>query len=256
MIIVADIGNTNIVLGAYKGPELLNSWRMATRINRTADETGVFICSVLEKSGYAPEDVENCIISSVVPDITYSLTHAFQKYFNIDPMVVHYKMKMDIRLGSQENPREVGADRIVNCQAAYKLYGGPIIVIDYGTATTYDVVDAEGNFLTGITAPGIKICAEALFDRTALLNKVELAMPPSMLVENTTESIQAGIVFGRIGETEYIVARLKKELGIPNAKVAGTGGLARIISQGTDIFNVINPNLTLEGLRWLYEMNK
>ncbi len=256
MIIVADVGNTNTVLGAYKNNELINSWRMTTGTNRTADETGVFICSVLEKSGFSAEDVENCIISSVVPDIMYSLVHGFKKYLNINPMIASYKMKSDIFITKGINPREVGVDRIVNCQAAYTLYGGPAIVIDYGTATTYDVVNENGEFVTGITAPGLKICAEALFSKTALLSKVELSLPTSLLVENTTESIQAGILFGRIGETEYIVDRLKKEIGLTDAKVIATGGLARVIAQGTDVFNEINPNLTLEGLRILYEMNR
>lgn len=256
MIIVVDVGNTNIVIGAYKDTELLSSWRMSTAGNRTADETGVFIYSVLRKSGYSLDDVENCIISSVVPDIMYSLIHAFKKYFNIDPIVVSYKMRMGIRIGGQESPREVGADRIVNCEAAYKIYGGPAIVIDYGTATTYDVVGENGEFITGITAPGVKICAEALFNRTSLLSKVEMTMPSSIIAENTTESVQAGIIYGRIGETEYIVGRLKKEIGIPSAKVVATGGLARVITQGTDLFDEINPNLTLEGLRILYELNK
>lgn len=255
MIIVADVGNTNIVLGAYENDRLLNFWRMSTGSSRTSDETGVFISAVLEKSGLSPKDVEDCIISSVVPDVLYSFVNGFRKYFGISPIIVNHKLKTNIKFHENMNTREVGSDRIVNCVAAYALYGGPAIVIDYGTATTYDAISAEGMFITGITAPGIKISAEALYEKTALLGKVEIVMPPSLLVSNTTESIQAGIVYGRIGETEYIVNMLKKELGWKDIKVIATGGLVKVISPGTTVLDEINLNLTLEGLRILYEMN-
>lgn len=255
MLLVIDVGNTNIVLGLYDGPNLLRSWRMATGENRTSDEMGIFIYSLLGHSKIAPESLKSIVISSVVPNIMYSLTNGIRKYFEISPMIVSKKMELGIKL-NQVGERELGADRIVNCVAAYKLFGGPLIIADYGTATKYDALSKDGEFLTGITAPGIKISAEALFSRAALLGQVELTLPSSLMVKSTAESMQAGILFGRIGETEYIVNRLRSEMGEPDAKVIATGGLAHTIAQGSDIFCEIVPGLTLEGMRILYEMNK
>ena len=255
MLLVIDVGNTNIVLGLYDGPALLRSWRMATGENRTSDEMGIFVYSLLGHSKIAPESLKSIIISSVVPNVMYSLTNGIRKYFDISPMIVSKDMELGIKL-NQVGERELGADRIVNCVAAYKLYGGPLIIADYGTATKYDAISKDGEFLTGITAPGIKISAEALFARAALLGQVELTLPPSLMVKSTAESMQAGILFGRIGETEYIVNRLRQEMGAPEAIVVATGGLAHTLARGSDIFNHIEPGLTLEGLRILYEMNK
>ena len=255
MLLVIDVGNTNIVLGLYDGPNLVRSWRMATGENRTSDEMGIFIYSLLGHSEIAPQSLKSIVISSVVPNIMYSLTNGIRKYFDISPKIVSKDMELGIKL-NKVGERELGADRIVNCVAAYKLYGGPLIIADYGTATKYDAISKDGEFLTGITAPGIKISADALFSRAALLGQVELALPPSLMVKSTTESMQAGILFGRIGETEYIVNRLRQEMGAPGAKVIATGGLAHTLAQGTDIFDHIVPGLTLEGMRILYEMNK
>jgi len=255
MLLVIDVGNTNIVLGLYNGPTLLRSWRMATGENRTSDEMGIFIHSLLGHSNVAPQSLKSIIISSVVPNIMYSLTNGIRKYFDISPMIVSKDMELGIKL-NQVGERELGADRIVNCVAGFQLFGGPLIIIDYGTATTYDAVSRSGEFLTGITAPGIKISADALFSRAALLGNVELTLPTSLMVNTTAESMQAGILFGRIGETEYIVNRLRQEMGATEAKVIATGGLAHTIAQGSDIFCEIVPGLTLEGLRILYEMNK
>ncbi|MCL2350124.1 MAG: type III pantothenate kinase, partial [Defluviitaleaceae bacterium] len=197
---------------------------------------------------------KNIIISSVVPDIMYSLTNAIRKYFDITPMIVNKDMKLGISL-SGAGQRELGADRIVNCVAAYKMYGGPVVIIDYGTATTYDAMSRTGEFITGITAPGIKISADALFSRAALLGKVELNLPQSLKVETTAESVQAGILYGAIGQTEYMVKGLKELMGEERVTVVATGGLAHTIARGTDIFDHIEPSLTLEGLRLIYEMN-
>jgi len=254
MLLVVDVGNTNIVLGLYEGKTLIKSWRMATGENRTSDEMGLFIYSLFTHSKIDVTAVKSIIISSVVPNIMYSLTNGFRKYFNAIPMIVSKFLKLGITLNSV-GERELGADRIVNCVAAYKLFGGPVIVIDYGTATTYDAMTKDGVFLTGITAPGIKISADALFTKAALLGKVELLLPTSLLVSSTTESIQAGILYGRIGETEYIVNRLRQEMGEPNALVVATGGLASTISLGTKVFDHIEPALTLEGLRLIHDMN-
>lgn len=255
MLLVIDVGNTNIVLGLYSGKKLLRSWRMATGQNRTSDEMGIFIYSLLSHKGVSPDSLKSIIISSVVPNIMYSLTNGIRKYFDISPIIVSKDMTLGIKL-NQVGQRELGSDRIVNCVAGFKLYGGPIIIIDYGTATTYDIVSQDGEFLTGITAPGIKISAEALFARAALLGNVELNLPSSIIVNSTADSVKAGILFGNIGQTEYIVNRLKNELNTPNAKVIATGGLANTIARGTDIFDHIEPALTLEGLRILYELNE
>jgi len=254
MLLVVDVGNTNIVLGLYDNKTLIKSWRMATGENRTSDEMGLFIYSLFTHSRIEVDAVRNIIISSVVPNIMYSLANGFRKYFDAIPMIVSKSLKLGITLNSV-GERELGADRIVNCVAAYKMFGGPVIVIDYGTATTYDAVTGDGGFLTGITAPGIKISADALFAKAALLGKVELLLPTSLLVNSTTESIQAGILYGRIGETEYIVNRLRQEMEEPNALVVATGGLASSIALGTKIFDHIVPALTLEGLRLIHEMN-
>ncbi|MCL2396661.1 MAG: type III pantothenate kinase [Defluviitaleaceae bacterium] len=254
MLLVIDVGNTNIVLGLYMESKLVKSWRMATAENRSSDEIGLFIYSLFGHAKIPAEQLKNIIISSVVPNIMYSLTNGIRKYFDVSPVIVNSDMKLGITL-NEESRRELGADRIVNCVAAYQFYGGPIIVIDYGTATTYDVISKNGEFLTGITAPGIKISADALFARAALLGKVELALPDSMVVTSTVESVQAGILYGRVGETEYIVNRLKEELGMPDSIVVATGGLAHTIARGTGIFDHIVPALTLEGLRLLFEMN-
>ncbi|MCL2620547.1 MAG: type III pantothenate kinase [Defluviitaleaceae bacterium] len=254
MLLVVDVGNTNIVLGLYKGTELQRSWRMGTRQNQTSDEMGLHIHGWLRLEGVTPEDLQDVIISSVVPDIMYSLTNGIRKYFNLTPMIVSEDMKLGIDLGSTQ--RKLGADRIVNCVAAYTLYGGPVIIIDYGTATTYDAMSRDGRFITGITAPGIKISADALFSRAALLGKVELTLPPSVLVTTTTESVQAGILYGEIGATEYIVKGLREAMNEPNALVVATGGLAQTIAHGSDIFDHIVSGLTLEGLRMIYDMNR
>jgi len=254
MLLVIDVGNTNIVLGLYNGPNLMKSWRMATGENRTSDEIGLFIYNLLNHAKVAPDGLTDIIVSSVVPNIMYSLTNGIRKYFNVLPIIVNRHMNMGgFRLSGG---RELGSDRIANCVAGHGLYGGPIIIIDYGTATTYDVVSENGEFLTGITAPGIKISAEALTGRAALLGRIELILPSSLMISTTTESVQAGVLYGAIGETEYIVGRLRKEIDRPKCVVIATGGLANTISKGTNIFDHIVPSLTLDGLRLLYEMNK
>jgi type III pantothenate kinase len=254
MLLVVDVGNTNIVLGLYDGADLLRSWRMGTRNNATSDEMGIFICSWLSLMNVSAKDLKSVIISSVVPDIMYSLTNAVRKYFDIVPKIVNKDMNLGICL-KQAASRELGADRIVNCVAAFTLFGGPVIIIDYGTATTYDAVSAVGEFITGITAPGIKISADALFSKAALLGKVELNLPPSFIVGSTTESVQAGILFGAIGQTQYMVNGLRQALGAEDALVVATGGLAHTVARGCGIFNHVVPHLTLEGLRIIYERN-
>ncbi len=255
MILVIDVGNTNIVLGAYEESQLIAYWRMTTTSNRTADEMGMFMYGLFSQQKLEVEKLEQVMICSVVPDIMYSLKHAIRKYFNKDPLIVGPGIKtgMNIRI---ENPKELGADRLVNAVAGMELYGVPNIVIDFGTATTYDIVDASGAFISGITSPGIRICADALWQRAAQLPKVEIKKPKSIMAKNTIESLQAGLVYGYIGQVEYIVRKIQEEMNLPHIKVIATGGLAKIIDEGTDIFDEYNPFLTLEGLRILYEKNK
>ncbi|OUQ59131.1 pantothenate kinase [Tyzzerella sp. An114] len=254
MILVIDIGNTNSVLGVYEGEKLIARWRMTTTNTRTADETGQFIHSLFDYSDVSADSIDNIIISSVVPDIMYSITQGIRRYFNIEPMIVNPSMETGIKL-NMDNPREMGADRIVNLVAANEIYKGPVLVIDYSTATTFDVIDEEGNFITGITAPGIQVCADALYERAAQLPKIAIEKPKSVITKNTVGCIQAGLVFGHIGETVYIVNKIKEELNMPNLKVVATGGLARVIDPDGSIFDVLDPYLTLKGLRILYEKN-
>lgn len=255
MILVVDVGNTNIVLGVYKKDELIANWRMTTANNRTADETGIILLAFFKNAGIDPNGLEDAIISSVVPNIMYSLTHGIRKYFNIEPIIVEAGMKTGINI-KMDNPKELGADRIVNMVAVNEIYGGPSVVIDYGTATTYDVIDEKGLFVTGLTAPGIKVCSDALFQKSAQLPKIEIKKPKSIVVRNTVGSLQAGIVLGHIGETIHIINCIKEELNMPNLKVIATGGLARIIEEEKGIFDILDPMLTLKGLRILYEKNK
>lgn len=255
MLLVIDVGNTNFVLGVYEGENLINCWRMTTGGNRTADETGIFIHGLFDASGLAAEEVEAVIISSVVPDIMYSLTQGIRRYFGIEPMIVGVGMKTGIII-KRDDPKTVGADRIVDLVAANEIYGGPAVVIDYGTANTFDVINEKNEFITGFITPGISSCADALYRKAAQLPKIEIKKPKSIIAKNTVDSLQAGLVLGHIGQTKYIIEQLKKQLNLPNMKVIATGGLAKVIDPRNEIFDVLDPVLTLKGLRILYEKNK
>ena len=255
MLLVIDVGNTNYVLGVYHKEKLVKCWRMATGSNKTADETGIFLYNLFEAAGFDVKRIEAVIISSVVPDIMYSLTQGIRKYFNIEPMIVSAGMKTGIVI-KRDNPKAVGADRIVNLVAANEIYGGPAVVIDYGTANTFDVINEKSEFITGLITPGISICAEALYQRAAQLPKIEIKKPKSIIVKNTVGSIQAGLVIGHIGQTKYIIKQLKEQLGFSEMKVIATGGLARVIDPDKQIFDILDPVLTLKGLRILYQKNK
>lgn len=255
MLLVIDVGNTNYVLGVYRGDKLIKCWRMATAGVRTADETGIFIHSLFDASDVKASSIDAVIISSVVPDIMYSLTQGIRKYFHIEPMIVSAGMKTGISV-KRDNPKGVGADRIVNLVAVNEIYGGPAVVIDYGTANTFDVLNEKSEFITGLITPGISVCADALTQRAAQLPKIEIKKPKSIIVKNTVGSIQAGLVLGHIGQTIYIIDQLKKELNMPDIKVIATGGLARVIDPDRKIFDVLDPVLTLKGLKILYHKNK
>lgn len=250
MLLVVDVGNTNITLGLYDGERLIGTYRMTTKTPRTSDEFGVMLKCIL---GDNAKVVDGAIISSVVPNIMYSLNNSFIKCFGIKPYIVKPGTKTGIKL-VVPNPREIGADRIVDAVAGYKCYGGPIIVIDFGTATTYDLITEDGGFVAGITAPGIKTSAKALWEDTAKLPEIEIKKPASILAKETISSMQAGLVYGYIGQTEYIIDKIKEESGYTNCKVVATGGLGRIICDETKKIDVYDNNLTLKGLLEIYRM--
>ena len=255
MLITVDAGNTNITLGVFKEKKVYATFRMTTQMARTSDEYGVLIAEMLGRKGISPKDIEAVIISSVVPKIMYSLTNGIYKYIGLHPIVIEAGTKTGIKI-QRANPREVGTDRIVDAVGAYELYGGPCIVIDFGTATTYDLITKDGTFAAGVTSPGIRICAKALWNDTAKLPEIEIKKPESILGKDTITSMQAGIVYGYIGQTEYIIDNMKKESGLLNAKVIATGGLGRIIYENTDIIDIYDKELTLQGMRLIYEKNK
>lgn len=255
MLLVIDVGNTNITLGVFQEKELLGTFRMTTKIPRTSDEYGIVLKELIERQGMKSEDIHAAIVASVVPDIMHSLGSAMIKYFGIKPIVVSAGIKTGIRIVT-ENPKQVGSDRIVDAVAAYTLYGGPVIVIDFGTATTYDIVGPEATFEGAVIAPGIRTSAQAMWSQAAMLPAIEIKKPASILAKETISSMQAGIVFGQIGQLEYIVDRIRKESGYENMKVVATGGLGNIIAKETDAIDIYDPQLTLKGLQIIYEKNK
>ncbi|MDP4089930.1 MAG: type III pantothenate kinase [Bacillota bacterium] len=258
MILVVDVGNTNIVLGVYKNETLAADWRLSTDSKRSADEYGVLVNHLFLMNNLSINEVEGVIISSVVPNIMYSLEHMIKKYFKKDPIVVGPGVKTGINI-KYDNPREVGADRIVNAVAAHEIYKQPVIIIDFGTATTFCALTKSGDYLGGAICPGIKISAEALFERAAKLPRIELVKPTGVICKNTVTSMQAGVIYGYIGQVEYIVSRMLKEMKeYDNEKplVVATGGLAKLIGKDSNYIEEINPFLTLEGLRIIYEKNK
>ncbi len=254
MLLTIDIGNTNLTLGLYEGETLGPRWRLATVHERMPDEYGLQFVGLLQHSGYSAADLEGICIASVVPPLTGRVVEACKNYLNKGSLVVDAGVKTGVRI-RYEDPRAVGADRIVDCAAVQKLYGGPACVVDFGTATTFDAISSEGEYLGGAIAPGIGIAAEALFLRTAKLPRVDLQRPPSVIGRNTTHAMQSGLLFGYVSLVEGMVTRFRQELG-PTMKVIATGGLAEIVARETDVIQIIAPWLTLEGLRLIWEMNK
>ncbi len=254
MILVIDVGNTNITFGVYDGEELVSTFRMMSNVTRTSDEYGMMITGLLDRNGVKVDDINGAIVSSVVPNVMHALNGAVVKYVKTKVLEVGPGVKTGIKIIT-ENPREIGADRIVDAVGAYEKYGGPVLVLDFGTATTYDLITADGSFAAGITAPGIKISAKALWTDTAKLPEIEIKKPASILAQETISSMQAGLVYGQIGQTEYIINKVKEESGYKDLKVVSTGGLGRIISDETDLIDVYDPILTLDGLRLIYLKN-
>ncbi|MDP3387016.1 MAG: type III pantothenate kinase [Eubacteriales bacterium] len=254
MFLAIDVGNTNITLGVWNQKTLYGPWRMTTKQPRTSDEYGLFIKNLLLINGIDTDKLEDIIISSVVPNIMHSFMNAIEKYLQKTPIIIGPGTKTGLDIKA-ENPKEVGADRIVDAVAAYEIYGGPIIVIDFGTATTYDVVSANFEFVAAITSPGIQISADALWTRSAQLPNIAIVKPKTILARNTVTSMQAGLVYGYIGQVEYIVNKIKEEMGLPDMKVVATGGLGGIIFPETKVIDEFDVLLTLKGLKIIYEKN-
>ncbi len=252
MIITIDVGNTNITVGVFKGDDIVSSFRITTKMPRTSDEYGMLLTNLLEKNNIRLEEIADAIIASVVPNVMHSLEGAIIKYLKIRPIIIEPGTKTGIRVVT-ENPRQIGADRIVDAAAAYELYGGPVLVLDFGTATTYDLVDKDGAFVAGVTAPGIRISARALWEDAAKLPEIEIRKPQSILAKETISSMQAGLVYGQIGQTEYIVGHMIREADMGPIRVVATGGLGRIIAGETDVIDIYDPNLTLKGMNLIYK---
>jgi type III pantothenate kinase len=254
MLMAIDIGNTNIALGLYEDDSLGPRWRLATNHERMSDEFGLQFISMLNHAGYKPEDLTGVCMASVVPPLTGTFIDACRRYLGLEPLVVDAGVKTGVRI-RYENPRSVGADRIVDAAAVKEFHGVPACVVDFGTATTFDAISKEGDYLGGAIAPGINIAAQALFQRTAKLPRVDLQRPPTAVGRNTEHAMQSGLLFGYVGLVEGMVSRFREELG-PHMKVIATGGLARIIADETKTIQVVAPWLTLDGLRLVWYMNR
>ena len=253
MILTIDIGNTNIVIGIFKGEELIKHWRFSTSKKKTSDEYGIKVRSLLRTEGIEKEDFRGAVISSVVPSVTESFSMAIRDYLDIEPMVVGPGIKTGLPIKT-DNPREVGSDRIVNAVAAYRKHKSALIIVDFGTATTFDYVNEKGEYTGGAIAPGLEISAEALSQRTAKLPRVEIGKPKKIIGKNTFESMQAGLFYGFLSMTNGIIEKIKKEAG-GTPKVIATGGIAKIIAVETELINEVDEFLILEGLKIIYEEN-
>lgn len=260
MLLAFDIGNSNTVLGVFRDGELLTNWRIETDPHKSADEYGMLVSQLFAYDKLDMEDVDDIIISTVVPSVLYTLEHMSMKYFGCKPIVVESGVKTGLVI-KYDNPKQVGADRIVNAVAAVNKFGGPLIIIDLGTATTFCAVTDKAEYLGGTIAPGLKISSEALFEKTAKLPKVELDEPGHTICRNTVESMQSGLIYGHMGMVEFIVREMKKELqeicgADKEVKVVATGGLASMIAGGVECIDIVDKMLTLEGLEIIYEKNK
>ena len=255
MILTLDIGNTNIKCALFEDDRLKKAWRMSTDRHKTHDEYGVLLSMFLKNAGYDKSEIEGVIMSSVVPTINYTIEHMIDDYFGVEPIQVVPGIKTGINI-HYDNPQALGADRICNAVAAQKEYGGPCIYIDFGTATTFGVLSKKGEFLGGAICPGLKLASEALTERAAQLSKVELVKPETVIGRNTITNMQAGIVYGYVGQVDYIVRKIKAEIGgSEHIRVIATGGLSRMIASETSTIDIIDGLLTLKGLRLLYERN-
>ena len=254
MILAMDVGNTNIKTALFDGPEMYKYWRLSTNITSTSDEYGIRLSSMFDHEGVPASAVEGIVVSSVVPTINFTIEHMLQNYFGRTPLFVAPGVKTGINI-RYENPRELGSDRIANAVAAYEEYGGPCIFIDFGTATTFGVVDEGGSFLGGLICPGIKLSSEALVTGTAKLPRFELTRPDSVLGRTTLTNLQSGMYYGYVGLVKNIVRKIRQELG-RDAFVVATGGMALMIAEESKAIDKLDGLLTLKGLRLIYERNR
>jgi type III pantothenate kinase len=262
MLLAIDVGNTNITFGVYEAKTLLTTWRMSTRQERTSDETGLLVVQFLRHAGLNSTDIRRVVLCTVVPPVMHSLLNAIRKYLQLEPVSVEPGVRTGINI-RYENPREVGADKIVNAVAALKLYGGPAIIVDFGTATTLCAVSAKHDYLGGIICPGIKISADALFERASKLTRVEIVKPRHVIGRTTVASMQSGLVHGFVGQVDHLVRLMKEEMMAEHVgadapediRVVATGGMSRLIAPESATIGQVNPLLTLEGLRLIHEMN-
>jgi type III pantothenate kinase len=254
MLLAIDIGNTETTVGVFDGEQKKAAFQMTTSIHRTADENAVLMLSILNNRGLEASDIKEVVLCSVVPPLTAIFDDMIKRYFNTAPLTIAAGIKTGIRI-CMDNPKEVGADRIVDAVAAHRLYGGPVIIVDMGTATTFDTVSKNGDYLGGAIAPGILSSAEALFQRAAMLPRIELTPPNKVIGTNTIDAMKSGIVFGYVGLVEGMVQRIQKELGA-KVKVVATGGFSGLIARETKVIDEVNPDLTLIGLRFIYRMNR
>ncbi|MGI8554561.1 MAG: type III pantothenate kinase [Dehalococcoidia bacterium] len=254
MLLTIDIGNTSVHFGVFDGEQLLSTWRLRTDINRLPDEYAMLIIGLLNAAGFQPADIHDCSLSSTVPSLTQSFQELTARYFHVQTLTMGPGVKSGIRI-LYDPPRDVGADRIIDALAAIRLYGPPLIVVDYGTGTVFDALSGDGGYLGGAVAPGIGLSAEALFARASRLYRVDLEHPTTAIGKNTIHALQSGILLGYVGLVEGLVARFQQELG-GGARVIGTGGYAESIARATTVFDIVNPELTLIGLRLVHELNR
>ena len=254
MILTLDIGNTNMKTALFDGMEMRQYWRLSTNRARTSDEFGMSLIGLMNHQGIDPGQITGIMMSSVVPQINFTIEHMCRSYFGMEPIKIEPGVKTGINI-KYENPRELGSDRIANAVAAYELYGGPCITIDFGTATSFGAISAKGEFLGGAICPGLRLAADALTERTAKLPRFELVKPEGVIGRNTVSNMQAGIVYGYIGQINYIVNRMKREMNVPDVKVIATGGLAVLVAGESRVIDVMDGLLTLKGLCLIYKKN-
>lgn len=256
MLLVMDVGNTNVKIGVYDGDQLVKSWRVSTEAKRTADEFGMIILDLFESKGISASQIDGIIVASIAPMINYTIEHMCSYYMKKKPIFVDVSLKTEMKF-KYYNPFELGADRIVDAVAAYKLYGGPVIVVDFGSATTFNAVNAEGVYLGGSICPGIKTASESLVNTAAKLPRFELIPPKNVLGRSTIENMQSGAAFGNAGQVDYIIRKIREVKGMESAKVVATGGLSElVVSTDETIIDIVDRSLSLEGLKILYDINK
>ncbi len=253
MLLTVDVGNTNIMLGVYEGKKVKVCWRIVTRWDQSEDELGITIKNLFQHSNLNWEEIKGIAVSSVVPPLMFSLEKMSRKYFNLHPLIVGPGVKTGLNI-LMDDPRELGADRVVNAVAGYALYGGPLIIVDFGTATTFCVINKKGDYLGGAIAPGIGISTEALFTKAAKLPRVEFVKPKKVIGKSTISSMHSGIIYGFVGQVDGIVRRINQEIS-EEPLVVATGGFAELLSRESEMIKKVNSLLTLEGLRIIYELN-